>query len=64
MRMPRGYSADHSMADDLRRKDFIGISRYEIGDVTEPEFVDYVADCFADARPFMRFLCSALELRF
>jgi len=63
-RMPRGYSAEHSMADDLRRKDFIGICAYDIGDITEPEFLDYVADCFADAKPFMRFLCGALELRF
>ena len=63
-RMPRGYAADHPMADDLRRKDFIGVSGYEIGDISEPEFLDYVLGRFADARPLMRFLCSALELRF
>jgi uncharacterized protein (TIGR02453 family) len=63
-RMPRGFSADHPMADDLRRKDFIGFSPYEIGEITEPEFLDYVLERFADARPFMRFLCAALELRF
>lgn len=63
-RMPRGYAADHSMADDLRRKDFIGTCIYEIGEITEPEFVDYVLECFADAKPLMRFLCRALELRF
>lgn len=62
-RMPRGYAAEHPMAEDLRRKDFIGITGYEIGDITEPEFLDYVLARFADARPLMRFLCTALELR-
>ena len=61
-RMPRGYDAGHPMADDLRRKDFIGVCSYEVGAILEPEFVDYVLDCFADARPLMRFLCAALEL--
>ncbi|HSG63520.1 MAG TPA: TIGR02453 family protein [Gammaproteobacteria bacterium] len=63
-RMPRGYDATHPLADDLRRKDFIGVCEYEIGAILEPEFVAYVLDCFADARPLMRFLCAALGLRF
>jgi uncharacterized protein (TIGR02453 family) len=63
-RMPRGFAADHPMADDLRRKDFIGTCSYEIGDITEPDFIAYVLAGFADAKPMMRFLCSALQLRF
>lgn len=63
-RMPRGYDPTHPMADDLRRKDFIGVSGYDIGAITAPGFVSYVLDCFADARPLMRFLCAALELEF
>jgi uncharacterized protein (TIGR02453 family) len=63
-RMPRGYAADHSAAEDLRRKDFIGTSAYDIGEITEPEFAAFVLEGFADAQPFMRFLCNALDLRF
>jgi uncharacterized protein (TIGR02453 family) len=63
-RMPRGYDATHPMAADLKRKDFIGMCSYDIGAITEPGFVDHVLDCFADARPLMRFLCAALELKF
>lgn len=63
-RMPRGYSADHPMADDLKRKDFIGVCEYEIGDITEPEFIDYVLARFIEAKPLMRFLCGALDLKF
>ena len=63
-RMPRGFAPDLAMADDIRRKDFIAVSRYEIGDITEPAFPDYVLTRFRDARPLVRFLCGALGLTF
>jgi len=63
-RMPRGYAADHPAAEDLRRKDFIGTSAFDIGEITEPEFAAFVLEGFAAAKPFMRFLCKALDLRF
>jgi uncharacterized protein (TIGR02453 family) len=63
-RMPRGFSPELAEAGDIRRKDFIAISHYEIGEITEPEFVDYAIARFSDARPLMRFLCSALGLAF
>ncbi|MDH3418196.1 MAG: DUF2461 domain-containing protein [Gammaproteobacteria bacterium] len=63
-RIPRGYDADHPLAEDLRRKDFIGVSGYEIGDITEPTYLQDVLEAFSDTKPFMRFLCKALELHF
>jgi len=63
-RMPRGYSADHPAADDLRRKDFIARTAFEIGEITEPAFLDLVLVRFWAAKPLMRFLCSALDLKF
>ena len=63
-RTPRGFDGDHPVADDLRRKDFIGVSGYEIANITEPTFLHEVLASFADAKPFMRFLCKALSLHF
>lgn len=63
-RMPRGYDAEHPLADDLRRKDFIGVASYEIGDITESGYRDEVLSAFADAKPFMRFLCKAIGVAF
>ena len=63
-RMPRGYAPDLPMAADIRRKDFIAVAGYEIGDITEPEFTEYVLARFRDAKPLVRFLCAALALEF
>lgn len=63
-RIPRGYDADHPLAEDLRRKDFIGVTSYDIGDITEPGYPDQVLEAFSDAKPFMRFLCKAIGVAF
>ncbi len=63
-RIPRGYDANHALAEDLRRKDFIGISSYEIGDITESSFLQQALEAFVDAKPFMRFLCKATGVAF
>ncbi len=63
-RIPRGYASDHPLAEDLRRKDFIGVTNYEIGAITEPGYLKEVLEAFSDAKPFMRFLCKALGVAF
>jgi uncharacterized protein (TIGR02453 family) len=63
-RPPRGYDRDHPLIDDLKRKDFIGISEASNDDVLREGFVDNVAGRFASASPFMRFLCRALGVGF
>ena len=63
-RPPRGYPADHPLVEDLKRKDFIGVSEFHIGDTGDGLFIDRVAADFGAAKPLMKFLCSALELRF
>jgi uncharacterized protein (TIGR02453 family) len=63
-RAPRGYDADHPLIEDLRRKDFIGVSRLGEGAVTQPDFMNRFAEVCADSRPFMRFLCSAVGVPF
>lgn len=63
-RPPRGYPADHPHIEDLKRKDFIGVSEFPIGEAGDALFVDRVARDFSTAKPLMRFLCGALNLRF
>jgi len=60
VRVPRGFDASHAMADDLRRKDFIGICPMLPESVTEADFADFTAARFADGASLMRFLCKAL----
>ena len=63
-RPPRGYAADHPSIEDLKRKDFIAVSEFPIRRIRSPEFVDEVAARYASAKPLMKFLCTALDLRF
>ena len=63
-RPPRGYDGGHPLIDDLKRKDFIGVSEVSNDDVLSRDFVDDVADRFASANPYMRFLCKALDVSF
>ncbi len=63
-RPPRDFPADHPFVEDLKRTDFIGLEELTERDVLDKTFSDRVADSFAAARPFVRFLCDALELPF
>jgi len=63
-RPPRGLPADHPWIEDLKRTDFIGLEELEEQDVLDKGYLDYVAASFTAARPFLRFLCKALEVPF
>lgn len=63
-RPPRGYVANHPFIEDLKRKDFIAVSEFPINRIRSAEFIDEVAARYATARPLMKFLCAALDLRF
>lgn len=63
-RPPRGYPADHPCIDDLKRKDFIAVTEFDVTETRAESFADNVASDFIAAKPFMRFLCAALDLRF
>lgn len=64
LRAPRGYSKDHPLRDDLKRKDFIAIASLEDEQVLSPRFRQLVMNRFKAADAFMQFLCSALDLRY
>lgn len=61
---PRGYDKDHALIEDLRRKDFIGISQFDSERITDSGFLDFTVDGFEKAAPFMAFLCKSLQLKY
>jgi len=63
-RPPRGYARDHLLIEDIKRKDFIAMSALEDGQVLGPRLLKLVVTRFRAADPFMRFLCTALNLQY
>lgn len=61
---PRGYAKDHPLLLDLKRKDFIAIAPLPDATIRSKNFYPKVVEHYAQAAPFMRYLCKALELRF
>lgn len=63
-RPPRGYPADHPLIEDLKRKDFIAIRSFDSKKIEAANFIGFVRKGFADTEPFMRYLCTAVEVNF
>jgi uncharacterized protein (TIGR02453 family) len=63
-RIPRGYEAEHPLADDLRRKDFIAVRRLDEKDATQAGFLQRYADLCREPMDLMKFLTAALGLPF
>ena len=63
-RAPRGYPPEHPCVEDLKRKDFIAVAEFGFDAAADPGFADRVAADFAASKPFMAFLCGALDLNF
>lgn len=63
-RPPRGYDKNHPLIDDIKRKDFIAISRMDDEQIINPRFKKQVLDRFRMTNDYMAFLCKALELRY
>ncbi len=63
-RPPRGYDPEHPLIDDLKRKDFIGITRITQKAITGDDFMsEFTALCRTGA-PYMKFLCNAVGVPF
>jgi uncharacterized protein (TIGR02453 family) len=63
-RPPAGFSADHPLIADIKRKSFAITSPLTQKDVTAGGFLDECADRAAQARPYMAYLCSALGVEY
>ena len=61
---PRGYSKEHPLIEDLRRKDFIAISRVEDKTALSKNFMKLVVQRFSEAESYIEFLCKALSLKY
>ena len=64
VRPPRGFDPDHRYIEDLKRKDFIARRPLSDAEILAPDFVDRVMADFSASKPFMRFLCKALDIPF
>jgi uncharacterized protein (TIGR02453 family) len=61
-RPPAGFDRDHPLIDDIKRKDFAALTRFEQRATTEPGFLDDYARTCESAMPLMRFLCRAVDV--
>jgi uncharacterized protein (TIGR02453 family) len=61
-RAPKGYDPDHPLIEDLRRKDFIAVTKLKDKDLVAPAFLDRFTKTCTAAKPFMRFLAEACGL--
>jgi uncharacterized protein (TIGR02453 family) len=58
-RAPAGYDPDHTLIDDLKRKDFVSYAMLDEKTVTGDGFLDEYARICRSATPFVEFLCRA-----
>ena len=63
-RAPKGFSPEHPMIDDLRRKDFIAVLPLPVNDIVKSDFPVKIGKHLKKAAPLMEFLCSANDLMF
>ncbi len=63
-RPPRGFDPEHPWIEDLKWKDYIAVATFDERFVRGAELPDELAETFAAATPFMRFLCDALDVPF
>jgi len=63
-RPPRGYTKDHPLLTDLKRKDFIALHHVSPEQITADDLLETVTDGFDRGQDLMRFLCHALTLQY
>ena len=61
-RPPRGFSADHPLIDDLKRKDHIAVHPLDDSEVIVDGFPDQTAATFKKATPYISWLAAAVGL--
>jgi len=61
---PRGFTKDHPLINDIKRKDFIAVKPIPDAVVSSFELLTSVVSGFKTVSPFMRFLCEAIGIQF
>lgn len=60
VRAPKGYSVNHPLIEDLRRKDFIGVAPLGEDMLMPGDFLDTFERLCRTAAPYQRWLCEAI----
>ena len=60
VRAPQGYSVDHPLIEDLRRKDFIGVTQLDDQAILADDLLENFTRLCHVAAPFQRWLCGAV----
>lgn len=63
-RPPRGFAAEETHIDDIKRKSFFAMADGKPAATKNPGFAGDVEAAFKDAKPMMKFLCDALDAPF
>tara|TARA_R110002126_G_scaffold41590_20_gene120961 strand:+ start:10367 stop:11056 length:690 start_codon:yes stop_codon:yes gene_type:complete len=63
-RPPRGMDPDHPLIEDLKRKDFMAVRRFDPKAVEDSSFTKEVLATFKASKNFMGFLCDSLGIAF
>lgn len=63
-RPPRGWSADHPMIEEIKRKHFIAVRDFTQAEALSTEFPATIAKWCKETAPLMQFLCTAAALDF
>ncbi|MCH8276693.1 MAG: DUF2461 domain-containing protein [Bacteroidetes bacterium] len=63
-RPPKGFDADHTLIEDLKRKDYFGVCLLSEDDALAPDFLTHLAEIWDRSRGFMQFLTEAMGLPF
>lgn len=63
-RAPKGVDPDHPLIEDLRRKDFIGVSKLTKTQLLSSDFMSTFTEKCRSANSLNRFLCQAMGLQY
>jgi uncharacterized protein (TIGR02453 family) len=63
-RIPRGFPADHPLAEDLRRQSFVGSTPLADETVLGPGLRRSISSALAGLAPLVDYLCASLDLEF
>lgn len=64
VRPPQGFDPEHPLLDDLKRKDFVAVERFEDAVVLGDGLKAFVLDRFQRLAPLVDYLCASLDLEF
>lgn len=64
VRAPKGYDSDHPLIEDLKRKDFVGMTALEDEAVISADFVNRYTELCRGGAPFVRYLCEVMAIPF